>query len=795
MYILPVFCWGGAASDLARQIHQAPLDSGECYRIRDLRFVRDEIKLYFSDGFLIFSKPVNGVRVSAVFSAEVEGGDAELLLMPPTQRERRSLATFAKSPTLSEHFRNSVLLFTDNSAAELLETIKEAQAKKSAEMGNLLAGKWNPVLGSFLSSFEVRLVEDLLSPSRVREGFFFAAIGGSSLGNFDVIYDPRMRQQISIGQIAYRDERRYFDVWANFESRSFRLGQRVFKEPEFKVELVRIQAVIEPDLMLKAITRIRVLPGRTERTIALDISRRMKVTGAKVNGAPAEAYYPESLRANLLRSGDNHILLITADREFAAGKPVEVELEHEGRVIAPAGNDVYFVGARGVWYPNRSQQFSDYDVTFRFPKHLDLVATGDLISETTEGEYKVSRRKTSSPVRVFGFNLGSYERTTIKRGGLTVEVCANRKLETALQPRPRPVEINPNPPGGFPSARGPRRPQPDILMVPLPPPNPAARLQQLASGIAATYEEMAARLGKPPLHTLTISPIPGRFGQGFPGLVYLSTISYLDPSERPIGRGGALQQTFFSDILHSHELAHQWWGNGVTSAGYQDDWLMEALANYSALWVLEGKRGIRTLDAVLEEYRNNLLKKGEDGRTVESAGPVTMGHRLTSSHTPGSWPVITYEKGSWIIHMLRRRLGDERFQKMLAQLYQKNLYGALTTGQFRETAREFVPPGSPDPTLESFFETWVNGTGIPALKLSWQVGGKAPKVRLTGTITQTEADENFSTWVPVEIQTGRAKAIVHWVHTSSEPVQFSINLTGPPLKVTLDPGNAALARK
>src|SRR6185369_15337778 len=63
-----------------------------------------------------------------------------------------------------------------------------------------------------------------------------------------------------------------------------------------------------------------------------------------------------------------------------------------------------------------------------------------------------------------------------------------------------------------------------------PPPRPASGLQELASEIASELEFMAQRFGPPPLKTLTVSPVPGTFGQGFPGLIYLSTLSYVAPS-------------------------------------------------------------------------------------------------------------------------------------------------------------------------------------------------------------------------------------------------------------------------
>jgi hypothetical protein len=396
-------------------------------------------------------------------------------------------------------------------------------------------------------------------------------------------------------------------------------------------------------------------------------------------------------------------------------------------------------------------------------------------------------------VRLFGFNLGDFETAKVTRGPLTVEVCANRRLEAALQPKPRPVELANPPASPFPSRGGIRRPSEVILITP-PAPDPTARLNKLANEIGDAFADLAARLGPPPLATLTVTPIPGRFGQGFPGMVYLSTLAYLEPAERQLPRADSVNHIFFSEILHAHEVAHQWWGNGVTSADYQDDWLMEALANYSALILLEKRKGTRVLDTVLDSYRQNLLTKLDDGRVVESAGPVTMGHRLYSSQFPASWSIVTYEKGTWILHMIRRRMGDTAFWNLLNEIYRKNLYGRISTEQFREAARRNLPPGSVDPKLENFFETWVYGTGIPSLKMTHTVSGKAPRLTLKVTITQSDVDEDFSVWVPVEIQAPQMKPITKWVQTGSSPVTFQQALTAAPSKVTLNPGRAVLAQ-
>jgi hypothetical protein len=138
-------------------------------------------------------------------------------------------------------------------------------------------------------------------------------------------------------------------------------------------------------------------------------------------------------------------------------------------------------------------------------------------------------------------------------------------------------------------------------------------------------EFMASRLGPPALTHLAISPIPGTFGQGFPGLIYLSTLAYLKNVPHQNGPAAPTQSLFVQDVLLAHEVAHQWWGNRVVPATYRDNWLMEALANYTALLYLEKTKGANSAGMILDYYRTILLEKDIDGKTVESAGPIVLG--------------------------------------------------------------------------------------------------------------------------------------------------------------------------
>src|SRR5579871_4783664 len=142
--LFPCWAFGGvSAADLAREVREIALDPGECYRVRDLELPKDDARLFFTDGYLIFAKPVAGVRMSAVFSGDVEGGDAELLTLLPNRGERRSLASYTGSPNLDEHFSAAVLIFSDDTYAKLMAQIQQRPGnRKSAEAGALLSDRW-----------------------------------------------------------------------------------------------------------------------------------------------------------------------------------------------------------------------------------------------------------------------------------------------------------------------------------------------------------------------------------------------------------------------------------------------------------------------------------------------------------------------------------------------------------------------------------------------------------------------------------------------------------------------------
>ncbi|HYP13657.1 MAG TPA: hypothetical protein VEQ63_07020, partial [Bryobacteraceae bacterium] len=520
------------AASLARSFQDSGLDVDAAFRVRDLSFQKDDIRFYLTEGRIIFSKPVEGKRFAAFFTTDVDGGDGEVILFPPHKSERLALSSFAKTPNLNEHIKTALFLFTDGTGEQLLQRFQSSQ-KLEPESAVMLDQSYSPVLRNVAGSYVTRLVQDFLSPGQESQGLFYAVAHGSTLGLFDIVYDPLAREQILVGQMNVRDGQHYFDAWTSFQARPFRTGVKAPPSPPVRVSDIAIDATVAADLSLKATTKLTLTAtARTGRALQFELSRRMRVTEAKFDGVPVEVFNREAMRANLTRAtSENDVFLVVLPEPIEPGKSHAFEFQHEGNVIMPAGNGVYFVAARSSWYPHRESVFARYDLTFRYPKNFDLVATGTLVDQRTDGDQKIARRRTSQPVRFAGFNIGDYENVSLKQSGLEIAVYANRTVEQALMPRTTELVLVPRVAG----TRGAGTRNQELATMPVIPstPNPKARLHEIAGEISSVMTFLASQLGPPPIETLTVSPIPGTFGQGFAGLIYLSTLSYIPASQRP----------------------------------------------------------------------------------------------------------------------------------------------------------------------------------------------------------------------------------------------------------------------
>jgi hypothetical protein len=771
-------------------IRATKFDPQQCYRVRDIFLEREDAKFYFTDGHLIFAEPTDGRTIAALFIVSSPSDQGEILVIPPTAGERLSVARFTSEPVLNEKFRSAMMFFTDDTAEALRGAVEASHASvPDPEEGGDIASRWNPVLRNLLENTSMRILFDTFSRLPQQQGFFAAIIGGSRHGRFDVVVEP----DVTVGQSVWRDDRHYFETWCSFPGRSVRLGQRKRPVIPGRLENYVIEATLSADLLLNVLAKADFIPESTEqRAFALELSEELYVNDVLLNGEPVEFLQLDQPVSSAVRRRQNHVVLLVLP-EAPGQERYELEIRYEGRVVSEADEGVYYVGSRGTWYPKAGSGFTSFDMKFHYPANLDLVATGELIETTVEGAERTSHFRTDSPIRIAGFNLGQYVRTSKQFGEYTVEVCANREMESTLKPalQPSVVLVQPSPTRN-------RRfdPTPGTAVItPTPSANvrPYDRIEEVAASSAQDFERLVEWFGVPASKHIVISPVPRNLGQGFPGLVYASTLSYFRADDPPLKNLPPYEQTFYSELLRAHEISHQWWGNVVTIDEGSDIWVMEALATYTALMLLEERRGPAARDEVLASYRQHLLAVNEDGETNDSAGAIVLGYRLRSSKFPNAPSVIMYQKGAWILHMLRGILGDGNFRRFLRDLRDRYEYKVITTNEFRLEAARYLPQDWPDPSLEIFFDQWVYGTGIPKYKLDYRTKGKAPRIEFQARLRQENVPDHFTAVVPVLIETLPGRSTTEYIRSDGPVTELNLVLRNPPSNVRLDPQKNVLA--
>src|SRR5262249_50698053 len=210
-----------------------------------------------------------------------------------------------------------------------------------------------------------------------------------------------------------------------------------------------------------------------------------------------------------------------------------------------------------------------------------------------------------------------------------------------------------------------------MVPVPITNPSPADGLKQLAKEIDSSIRFYEGFSGPFPFRQLAVSQIPGTFGQGWPGLLYLSTFSFLPAATQERAGLSTSGQEHFSELVPFHEAAHQWWGNVVGWANYRDQWIDEPIASYMALLYADRqKRPDGRFGIGCERYHNRLKERLQNSDLITAdIGALSLGNRLTSSKAPEGFEMVIYSKGAWIIHMIREMLRqpgsknpDARFQ-------------------------------------------------------------------------------------------------------------------------------------
>lgn len=153
-----------------------------------------------------------------------------------------------------------------------------------------------------------------------------------------------------------------------------------------------------------------------------------------------------------------------------------------------------------------------------------------------------------------------------------------------------------------------------------------------------------------------------------------------------------------SEELIAHELAHQWWGIGITCRSWGEFWLNEGFANFMAAAYMQRKHGDADYQAAVERWRKRLDKlrsEGKDHALVYASWKPTRDDRA-----------VVYQKGAYVLHLLRQELGEAVFWKAMRDYSRQYPGSSVTTTDFKSAVER-----SSGRNLDAFFEQWVFAGG------------------------------------------------------------------------------------
>ncbi|MGE0042915.1 MAG: M1 family aminopeptidase [Vicinamibacterales bacterium] len=228
-----------------------------------------------------------------------------------------------------------------------------------------------------------------------------------------------------------------------------------------------------------------------------------------------------------------------------------------------------------------------------------------------------------------------------------------------------------------------------------------------------------------------------------------------------------------------HEIAHQWFGNAVTESDWDDVWLSEGFATYFTLLYIEHAYGHDEFLAGLESSRQRVIefdREHPDYRVVhdnlDDMSQVTTGQ--------------VYQKGAWVLHMLRGMMGDEAFWTGIRTYYREHQDANATTADFREAMER-----ASGRDLRGFFDQWLTRGGLVRLDGGWRYDAATKTV--TVRLTQRDPARIFT--MPLQIGVyfaGSATPTITTVDLSGASQEFRIASDQRPDRVVLDPNHLVL---
>lgn len=707
---------------LHERIKRASLDTARSVRIHDVRLQTGMAVLLIEDGVLVPAAPLGERTAEMVFM-----GKGRLLLEPPDEIEAGQLELFTGSRDLDATFTEAIFVVGRDAASDTLLDREPAEGVDPARIQHAarLYEAWKGGAIRRLAGVESALFLDALGDEAYDE-YFAAWMRGSDLGEFYYVVDPAAAEQVLLGQfipMELTDREKYElsleEKWQKGQGRL--VGQSIDDFGQY-------------DTWLSAALRgddgqpLSGTPGFEPERYVLDVEVQkgsQRISGVAWIEARAVSGRRKAARLALSTDLDVKRILHSDGRELffvrngwqivvplpapvPAGESITLKVEFEGNPLERIEGRSWALRDTSHWYPRMGEiDRARYDVTFRWPKSLDLLAAGHHVDGgLTDNGMHWEQRVQDVPTAHFSFEIGEFKIVKLQAGEIAVRIAFDKDL----------VKY------------GEKEQQESV--------------QETVMGSLEFFQET---FGSLPLKEFTVVTVYRNFSQGFLGFLTLSGgMIYF-------GKPGSHFGMDDRRAVIAHEVAHQWWGNLVGWESYRDQWISEAMANYSAMLYAREKLGLSRakLRGPTSGWAKRLEKNLADGRTIESVGPMVLGQRLDSSLAPNAYDPIVYLKGALVLGMLSRYFkSEEIFPELMGHIVQAASNSVISTEDYLYALETMTGTD-----LDWFSQQYIYGTGIPEIYYSyefeelesgkWLVEGKARQesdYRYVYRIVETEGD-------------------------------------------------------
>jgi len=366
--------------------------------------------------------------------------------------------------------------------------------------------------------------------------------------------------------------------------------------------------------------------------------------------------------------------------------------------------ETYLFSQTGFWYPAPTEE--DYFLArlkLLIPPEYKCVANGDLVEkgrwnemgdvvEIEKSGSSVYTFETREPIKYMSFIVGKFEHPK--------DVLEPVPIQTYVS-----TEINEN----------------DPVIV------------DQAKSILEYY---IRSFGPFPFEKLGIVRrlYPTAGGHSPASFIVLNQVPWRGDTPYPVTSNSPVHLSDWDEYFVAHEIAHQWWGQGVSFATYRDQWLSEGLAQFAAASYLRSRYGEKAYAAILKKFSLWTEKKS-------AMGPIALGSRL-SFFDFDAYQAIVYDKAALAMFMLQDILGPDVFFTGLREFFGKYKYSAARTENFIAVMEQVSGRD-----LKNFFEGWFRSYELPDIQTSWSEESVASGTRLKVRVTQVKGLFVFPLWV------------------------------------------------